>query len=88
MYLMTDCLLFGTLFATYAVLHNNTFGGPSSRELFSLSTAFIETMILLFSSVTCGLGILAALKNNNRQIISWFAVTFLLGAAFVENENT
>ncbi len=32
-YLMTDCLLFASLFATYAVLHNNTFGGPSSREL-------------------------------------------------------
>ena len=37
MYLMTDCLLFATLFTTYAVLHHNTFGGPSSQELFSLS---------------------------------------------------
>ena len=40
MYLMTDCLLFATLFCTYAVLHHETFGGPSSKEIFSLSTAF------------------------------------------------
>lgn len=87
-YLMTDCLLFGTLFTTYAVLHNNTFGGPSSGDIFSLSTAFTETMILLFSSVTCGLGMLAALKNKTRAVIGWLAVSFLLGASFVALELT
>lgn len=86
MYLMTDCLLFASLFATYAVLHKSTFGGPSGRELFSLSTAFIETMILLFSSVTCGLGMLSALCNDKNRVIGWFAVAFLLGASFVAME--
>src|SRR4051794_39241448 len=71
MYLMTDCLLFATLFCTYAVLHNNTFGGPSSRELFSLSTSFTETMILLFSSVTCGFSMLSALQNKKNKVIAW-----------------
>lgn len=85
-YLMTDCLLFGTLFATYAVLHNSTFGGPSSYDLFSLSTAFTETMILLCSSVTCGFGMLSALRNEKIRIIGWFAVSFLLGASFVAIE--
>jgi len=85
-YLMTDCLLFGTLFATYAVLHNETFGGPSSHELFTLSYAFIETMILLFSSVTSGLGILAALRNEKNQVVAWFSLAFVLGASFVAME--
>lgn len=35
-YLMTDCLLFASLFATYAVLRNNTYGGSPGSELFSL----------------------------------------------------
>lgn len=83
MYLMTDCVVFATLFATYAVLHNSTFGGPSSRDLFNLSTAFVETMILLFSSVTCGFGILAAVHNKKNWVVVWFAVTVLLGASFV-----
>jgi cytochrome o ubiquinol oxidase subunit III len=86
MYLMTDCLVFASLFATYAVLHNNTFGGPSSRELFSLSTTFAETMILLASSVTCGFGLLAALKDKTNPTIAWLAVAFILGASFVAIE--
>ncbi len=87
-YLMTDCLLFATLFCTYAVLHNETFDGPSARDLFSLPTAFTETMILLLSSVTCGLGMLSALQNKKNQVIAWLAVSFLLGAAFIAIELT
>lgn len=87
-YLMTDCLLFATLFCTYAVLHNNIFGGPSSRELFSLSTSFTETIILLCSSVTCGLSVLSAVQNKKNKIITWLAITFLLGACFVAIELT
>jgi cytochrome o ubiquinol oxidase subunit 3 len=87
-YLMTDSLLFATLFCTYAVLHNETFDGPSARDLFSLSTAFTETMILLLSSVTCGLGMLSALRNKKNQVIAWLAVSFLLGASFVAIELT
>ncbi len=86
MYLMTDCLLFATLFCAYAVLHNNTFGGPSSRDIFDLRTAFVETMVLLFSSVTCGLGMLAAVKSNKTKVLFWFALSFILGASFVALE--
>ncbi|MEI8365206.1 MAG: cytochrome o ubiquinol oxidase subunit III [Parachlamydiaceae bacterium] len=82
-YLMTDCMVFATLFITYAVLHDRTFGGPSSHDLFNLSTAFAETMILLFSSVTCGFGVLSAVRDKKNHAISWFAITFLLGATFV-----
>jgi cytochrome o ubiquinol oxidase subunit 3 len=85
-YLMTDCLLFGTLFVTYAVLHTNTFGGPAFKELFTLDTAFAETMILLLSSVTCGLAVLSATKNRARSSMGWLLVTFILGAAFLALE--
>lgn len=86
MYLMTDCLLFACLFATYAVLRNNTFGGPSSAELFSLSTALIETLILLVSSVTCGLGVLSTIWQQPRQALAWLLLTFALGAFFIALE--
>lgn len=82
-YLMTDCLLFATLFCTYAVLHKNTFGGPSSRDIFNLSTAFAETMILLCSSVTCGFGLLSAVQGKKNAVVGWLAVSFLLGASFI-----
>lgn len=86
MYLMTDCILFTALFATFAVLHNSTFGGPTSQDLFSLSTAFIETMILLCSSVTCGFALLSTFQNKTKHVLFWLAVTFLLGASFIGME--
>lgn len=85
-YLMTDCLVFATLFATYAIMHNITFGGPSSHDIFHLDTAFIETMILLCSSVTCGFAILSSLKNAKNQVIIWLLATFVLGASFIVME--
>ncbi len=85
-YLMTDCLLFATLFATYAVLRNSTFGGPSSKELFSLTTAFAETMILLLSSVTCGMAVLASIHQKREHVLGWLGATLLLGGAFLALE--
>ncbi len=85
-YLMSDCLIFATLFATYAVLKNSTFGGPTSKDIFELSTAFTETMILLASSVTCGFAVLASLKNKWKSVLVWLGLTFLLGASFLAIE--
>lgn len=85
-YLLTDCLLFGTLFTTYVVMKGETFGGPTSKDLFSLTLAFTETMVLLFSSVSCGLAVLASLKDKKNHVIGWLAVTFILGLAFIGME--
>ena len=85
-YLMTDLIMFATLFATYAVLRNNTFGGPSGRDLFDLHPVLIETLILLTSSFTTGLGMLAAYKQNKNEVVIWFSITFVLGATFLAME--
>ena len=87
-YLMTDCILFATLFATYIVLQNATFGGPSSKELFDLPFALAETIILLVSSFTSGLSSIAMLKGAKKQMLFWLAITFLLGASFLHLEFT
>jgi cytochrome o ubiquinol oxidase subunit 3 len=83
---MTDCVLFASLFATYAVLHRNTYGGPSAGDLFSMPFVLTETLLLLTSSFTCGLAILALHKQQRNQIVIWLAVTFALGAAFLGME--
>lgn len=85
-YIMTDCILFGILFATYAVLHTSTFGGPSSKELFDPFYALMETLILLVSSFTCGLSGIATRKNDRTTALCWLGVTFLLGLSFVVME--
>src|SRR5437868_14710432 len=75
--------MFSALFAAYAVLSGNTAGGPSGRELFNLRNVFIETLCLLFSSYTCGLGMLSAERRQAGHFLIFAALTFGLGAAFV-----
>jgi cytochrome o ubiquinol oxidase subunit 3 len=88
LYIMTDCVLFASLFATYAVLHRNTAGGAGGAELFQLPTVLTETLLLLTSSFTAGLAMLAAHKRLKAQTIFWFVVTFGLGLAFLIIELT
>ena len=85
-YLMSDCILFATLFATYAVLVNGTAGGPSGTDIFELPFVFAETMLLLLSSITFGFGMLAMNKNKVSAVNTWLLVTFLLGAGFIAME--
>lgn len=85
-YLMTDCILFATLFAVFAVLRTATAGGPSGADLFDLNFVLIETMILLISSFTVGLAVLGAERGLKKQSIVWLILTFLLGAAFLALE--
>ncbi len=85
-YLMTDLLMFAVLFATYSVLHGNTLGGPTGADLFSPPLALAETLILLTSSFTAGLGMIAARRGIKKQVMLWFGVTFALGLAFLSIE--
>lgn len=82
-YLMTDLLMFSVLFATYAVLRNNTLGGPTGRDLFNPELGLTNTLILLTSSFTAGLGMIAARRGTKRQVMTWFGITFLLGLVFL-----
>lgn len=82
-YLMTDLLMFAVLFAVYAVLHRNTAGGETGKELLSLPIALTNTLILLTSSFTCGIAMIATRRGDKRQTLIWFAITFVLGLAFL-----
>ncbi len=85
-YIMSDCVLFAALFATYAVLYTSTFGAPGIKQLANLPYVYGETMALLASSFTYGMGILAMYKNNKARVIFWLVVTFLFGLTFVSME--
>jgi len=85
-FLLSDFILFSGLFAAYAVLSDQTAGGPTGAELFNLRNVFIETMCLLFSSYTCGLGALSAERRQPARFLILAAFTFVLGAAFLAIE--
>ncbi|TDB29154.1 cytochrome o ubiquinol oxidase subunit III [Stenotrophomonas sp. ATCM1_4] len=85
-YLMSDLVLFGSLFASYAVLSTEYAGGPTGKELFSLPFVMVETFVLLFSSITYGQAVLAMHRRNKQAVLAWLGVTFALGATFIGME--
>jgi cytochrome o ubiquinol oxidase subunit 3 len=85
-YLMSDCLIFAVLFATFGVLAGATANGPTGRGLFELEFVLGETMLLLASSFTFGLAMLSLQASTLRRATGWLVATFVLGAAFVGME--
>jgi cytochrome c oxidase subunit 3 len=78
-----ETVLFGTLFATYLTLKDSTAGGPTTNDLFELPLVALMTFILLTSSMTSVLAVLAMKNNNFRAVQLWFGITVLLGLTFV-----
>jgi cytochrome o ubiquinol oxidase subunit 3 len=82
-YLMTDLLMFAVLFAVFAVLRDSTNGGHGAVDLLNPDLALAETLLLLTSSFTVGIGMIAAWQGKKDQVMLWFGTTFLLGVAFL-----
>lgn len=82
-YLMSDLVIFGSLFAVYAVLLRGTAGGPTPGEIFDLPLILISTFLLLISSFTYGMAVLAMNAGRVVQVQKWLIITFLLGAGFI-----
>jgi len=86
LYLMSDCLIFAALFATYGVLGRNYAAGPSGKDLFDLGLVALNTAFLLLSSITFGFAMLQKQQKNVNGTLLWLAVTGVLGAAFLAVE--
>jgi cytochrome o ubiquinol oxidase subunit III len=85
-YIMSDCVLFAALFATFVVLSHNYAGGPTGAAFIDLRDTLGETMFLLLSSVTYGFATLSLHRGRHGAVMAWLAVTFLFGLAFVGME--
>jgi len=83
LYLMSDCLVFAVLFATYAVLGRNYAAGPSGADLFDLPLVAVNTALLLFSSITYGFAMIAMQHQRKGQVLAWLAITGLFGLGFL-----
>jgi cytochrome o ubiquinol oxidase subunit 3 len=82
-YLMSDALIFASLFAVYGVLSRNYAGGPPPQHLFELPLVALNTAFLLASSIVLGVGMRAMEAGDARQTWWLLAITGILGAAFV-----
>jgi cytochrome o ubiquinol oxidase subunit III len=83
LYLMSDCLIFACLFATYGVLGRSYAAGPTGAELFDLPLVALNTAMLLLSSITYGFAMIAMQNRKVGQVQAWLAITGLFGLAFL-----
>ncbi len=82
-FILTSFISFATLFATYAVLHNNTYGGISAKDVVRLPYALLQSLIFLSSSFTLGLAIISFKKELHCKTMFWLGVSFVIGLIFV-----
>ena len=85
-YLMSDCLMFAILFATFGVLGGSFAAGPGPKDLFDLELVALNTAFLLLSSITYGFAMLAMVKENTRGTLMWLGITLVFGLLFLAVE--
>ncbi len=85
-YLLSDLMIFASLFATYGVLGRSYAAGPSGADLFDLRLIAANTAILLVSSITYGFAMIAMQRRQSKAVIGWLAATGVLGTAFLAIE--
>ncbi|RSL34904.1 cytochrome aa3 quinol oxidase subunit III [Salibacterium salarium] len=78
-----EVALFSTLFATYAVMFGRTGDSPVPAELFELPMVLIMTFLLLTSSFTCGIAIHEMRRGSLKGLLTWLAITLVLGLGFL-----
>lgn len=86
LYLLTDIILFAALFATYMILRGNIAGGESASNLLDPKYALLETVLLLTSSFTCGVALLALRFKKVSLAFGLLLATLLLGIGFIALE--
>lgn len=86
-FMMSDVIVFGLLIATYVTMLGATADGPGPKDLFELSGAFVETLVLLASSFTFGMASMAMkYRKDRKRLLAWLGVTLVLGLAFLALE--
>lgn len=82
-FLAAEIMLFATLFTSYFTLEHRIGNGPSGSEIFEITPVLIETLVLLTSSFTIGLGVHAMRIGKQKAMLTFFAITLVLGLAFL-----
>ncbi len=82
----SECMLFGTLIATYMIYQGRNLTPPYPHELLNVPFITVTTFVLLMSSLMMVLALSAVQRNNMRGGRFWLAMTALLGIVFLAGQ--
>lgn len=86
LYILSDCVLFASLFAVFAVLRGQTYGGATNDDILNLPFLFAETLILLSSSYAMGFALVSAQSGRTKRVLGGLSAALILGLAFLGME--
>ncbi len=79
----SECLLFGTLIATYLVYEGRSVRGPTTHEILNIPVTSLSTFALLMSSLAMVMALAAVERGDKMWGRSWLAATAGLGLIFL-----
>ena len=79
----SECMLFGTLIATYMIYRGRNIVGPYPADLLNIPFITVTTFVLLMSSLMMVLALSAVQRGDARGTKLWLAMTALFGLIFL-----
>ncbi len=79
----SECMLFGTLIATYLAYRGKSTVGPHPHEILNIPLTTLSTFDLLMSSLLMVLALDAILRDKRQLARLWLAGTALFGLLFL-----
>jgi len=83
LFIGSECLLFGSLIATYLVYEGRSISGPTTHEILNIPVTSISTFDLLMSSLAMVLALAAVTRGDKLWSRVWLATTAALGVVFL-----
>ena len=77
LFLASEVMLFGALFATYILLRTGAETWPAGRELLNVPLATLNTVVLIVSSVTMVMAWASLARNKFGTFRIWMGATIL-----------
>jgi len=82
-YLMSDCIIFGTIFSVYFVMAQSVSIHFIIKNVFDMSYVMIETVVLLLSSIFYGMVLSYINQFKMLKVRLYLLITFFLGLIFI-----
>ncbi len=79
----SECMLFGSLIATYLSYEGKSVVGPTPQEILNIPLTSVSTFALLMSSLAMVLALAAVTRGDGRGAKLWLTTTAGLGTVFL-----
>ena len=79
----SECLLFGTLIATYMIYRNHSVAGPNPADVLDIPVTTVSTFVLLMSSFSIVLALNGIQQGDLKTFRRWILVTAIGGLTFL-----